>query len=67
MSFQSLGRRAEATLHRWIFFLSGYVKDMIYRTKGRDIIDLQHRITEAATAVAVHANTLARTRQEITN
>ena len=45
------------------FFLWGYVKDIVCRTKMRDINDLQHRIIEAIDAVAV--DMLARTWQEI--
>ena len=45
------------------FLLWGYVKDIIYRTKVRDINDLQHRIIEAIDTVIV--DMLARTWQEI--
>ena len=45
------------------FFLWGYVKDIVYRNKVRDINDLQHRIVEATDAVTV--DMLARTWQEI--
>ena len=40
-----------------------YVKDMVYRTKVLDITDIQHRITEATTVVAV--DMLIRTWREI--
>ena len=40
-----------------------YVKDIVYRTKVRDINDLQHRIIEAIDMVIV--NMFARTWQEI--
>ena len=45
------------------FFLWGYVKDIVYRTKVRDTNDLQHRIIEASDTVTV--DMLARTWQEI--
>ena len=45
------------------FFLWGYVKDIIYQTKIRDINDLQHQIIEAIDTVIV--DMLARTWQEI--
>ena len=45
------------------FFLWGYVKDIVYRTKVRDISDLQQRIIEAHDAVTV--DMLARTWLEI--
>ena len=45
------------------FFLWGYVKDIVYRTKVRDINDLQHRIIEAIDTVTV--DMLARTWKEI--
>ena len=45
------------------FFLWGYVKDIVYQTKVRDINDLQHRIIEAIDTVTV--DMLARTWQEI--
>ena len=45
------------------FFLWGYVKDIHYRTKVREINDLQHRIIEAIDTVTV--DMLARTWQEI--
>ena len=45
------------------FFLWGYVKDIIYQTKVRDINDLQHRIIEAIDTVTV--DMLARTWPEI--
>ena len=45
------------------FFLWGYVKDIVYRTKFRDINDLQHLIIEAIDTVTV--DMLARTWQEI--
>ena len=35
------------------FFLWGYVKDFVYRTKVKDINDLQHRIIEAIETVTV--------------
>ena len=41
----------------------GYVKDIVYRTKVRDINDLQHQIIEATDTVTV--DMLARTWQEI--
>ena len=41
------------------FFLWGYVKDIVYRTKVRDVNDLQHRIIEAIDTVTV--DILART------
>ena len=44
-------------------FLWGYVKDIVYRTKVRDINDLQHRIIEAIDTVTV--DMLARTWQKI--
>ena len=43
--------------------LWGYVKDIVYRTKVRDINDLQHRIIEAIDTVTVAM--LARTWQKI--
>ena len=45
------------------FFLWGYVKDIVNRTKVRDINDLQHRIIKAIDTVTV--DVLARTWQEI--
>ena len=45
------------------FFLWGYVKNIVYRTKVRDINDLQHRIIEAIDTVTV--DTLARTWKEM--
>ena len=45
------------------FFLWSYVKDIVYRTKVRDINDLQNRIIEAIDTVTVYM--LARTSQEI--
>ena len=45
------------------FFLWGYVKDIVYRTKVRDINDLQHRIIQVINAVTI--NMFARTWQEI--
>ena len=57
------GLHVSLILHRWIFFLWGYVKDIVYRTKVRDIKDLQHRIIEAIDTVTV--DMLARTWQEI--
>ena len=45
------------------FFLWGYVKDIVYRTKVRDINDLQHRIMEAIDTVIL--DMLAKTWQEI--
>ena len=45
------------------FFLWGYVKDIVYRTKVRDINDLHHRIIKAIDTVTV--DMLARTWQEI--
>ena len=45
------------------FFLWDYVEDIVYRTKVRDINDLQHRIIEAIDTVTV--DKLARTWQEI--
>ena len=45
------------------FLLWGYVKDIVYRTKIREINDLQHRIIEAIDTVTV--DMLARTWQEI--
>ena len=45
------------------FFLWGYVKDIVYPTKVRDINDLQHRIIQAIDTVTI--DMLARTRQEI--
>ena len=45
------------------FFLWDYGKDIVYRTKVRDINDLQHRIIEAIDIVTV--DMLARTWQEI--
>ena len=44
------------------FFCCGSVKDMVYRNKVLDIIDLQHRLTRATAAVTV--DMLARTWQE---
>ena len=41
------------------FFLWGYVKHIVYRTKVRDVGDLQQRIIEALDTVTV--NMLART------
>ena len=35
------------------FFLWGCVKDIVYRTKVRDIDDLQHRIIEAIDTLTV--------------
>ena len=45
------------------FFLWGYLNDIVYRTKVRDINDLQHRIIEAIDTVTV--DMLPRTWQEI--
>ena len=45
------------------FFLWGYVKDIVYQTKVRDINDLQHQIIEGIDTVTV--DMLARTWQEI--
>ena len=45
------------------FFLWGYVKNIVYRTKVRDINDLQHRIIQVINAVTI--NMFARTWQEI--
>ena len=45
------------------FFLWGYVKDIVYRTKVRDVSDLQQRIIEALDTVTV--DMLARTWLEI--
>ena len=45
------------------FFLWGYVKDIVYQTKVKDINDLQHRIIYANHTVTV--DMLARTWQEI--
>ena len=45
------------------FFLWGYGKNIVYRTKVKGINDLQHRIIEAIETVTVHM--LARTWQEI--
>ena len=45
------------------FFLWGYVKDIVHRTKIRDVSDLQQRIIEALDAVTV--DMLARTWLEI--
>ena len=44
---------------QWDFFLWGYVKDIVYRTKVRYINDLQHGIIEAIDTVTV--DMLART------
>ena len=56
-------RHLPLILHRWIFFLWGYVKDIVYRTKIRDINDLQYRIIKTIDTVTV--DMLARTWQEI--
>ena len=45
------------------FFLWGYVKDIVYRTKVRDTNDLQRRVIEAFDAVTV--DMLTRTWQKI--
>ena len=42
------------------FFLWGYVKDIVYRTKVRDVSDLQQRIIEALDT-AITVDMLART------
>ena len=46
-----------------LFFIWGYVKDIVYRTKVRDVNDLQHRIIKAIDTVTV--DMLARIWQEI--
>jgi hypothetical protein len=38
-------------LQRLDFFLWGYVKDIVYRTKVRDITNLKQRITEAIATI----------------
>ena len=45
------------------FFLWGYVKDIVYRTKIRDITDLKQRITDAI--ATIDEAMLQRTWQEI--
>ena len=45
------------------FFLRGYVKDIVYRTKVRDVGDLQQRLIEVLDTVTV--DMLARTWLEI--
>jgi len=45
------------------FFLWGYVKDIVYRTKIRDINDLKQRITDAI--ATIDEAMLQRTWQEI--
>ena len=45
------------------FFLWGYVKDIVYRTKVRDIDDLKQRISNAITTI--DETMLQRTWQEI--
>ena len=46
-----------------VLFLWGYVKDIVYRTKIRDINDLKQRITEAI--ATIDEALLQRTWQEI--
>ena len=50
---QSLGHLALLTLHPWIFFLWGYVKDRVYQTPVQDLVTLRERIVEAIQAVDV--------------
>jgi hypothetical protein len=50
-------------LQRLDFFLWGYVKDIVYRTKVRDITNLKQRITEAI--ATTDEDMLQRTLQEI--
>jgi hypothetical protein len=45
------------------FFLWGYVKDIVYRTKVRDITNLKQRITDAIATIG--EGMLQRTWQEI--
>ncbi|KAK8406891.1 hypothetical protein O3P69_007446 [Scylla paramamosain] len=45
------------------FFLWGYVKDIVYRTKTRDINDIKHRVTDVI--ATTNEATLQRTWQEI--
>ena len=45
------------------FFLWGYVKDIVYQTKVRDINDLQHQIIKAIDTATV--DLLARTWEKI--
>jgi hypothetical protein len=50
-------------LHKLDFFLWGYVKDIVYRTKVRDITNLKQRITDAI--ATIDEGMLQRTWQEI--
>ena len=57
------GRHVPLILHQLDFFLCGYVKDIVYRTKVSDINDLQHRMYETIDTVIL--DILTRTWQEI--
>ena len=53
------GRHVPLILNHGIFSWGGYVKDIVYQTKVRDINDMQHGIIEPIDTVTV--DMLART------
>ena len=58
------GRHVPLIPYHWIFSCGAiYVKDIVYRTKVRDVSDLQQRMIEALDTVTV--DMLARTWLEI--
>lgn len=44
---QFRGHLAHRILLHWIFFLWGYIKDCVYRTRVQNSRDLKERVTEA--------------------